>query len=106
MTKRIENHPVLPEPESAQEVSFTFNGETFTGREGEPVAASLLAAGVRQLRTSPVEDEPRGLYCGIGHCYECRLWLGPNDETAERVRGCQVSVKDGDSYRSTRGVES
>lgn len=106
MTERIEHHPVLPEPEPAADVSFTFNGDRFTGKAGEPVAAALLAAGVRELRTSPVAGEPRGLYCGIGHCYECRLWLGPDDASAERVRGCQVSVQDGDTYRSTRGDDA
>lgn len=102
MTERIVGHPVLPEPEPARQVSFTFNGETYSGNEGEPVATALLAARVRTLRTSPVQREPRGVYCGIGHCYECRLWLGADDEHAERVRGCQVSVHEGDVYRSTR----
>ncbi len=106
MTERIEHHPVLPEPDEASEVTFTFNGATFSGREGEPVAAALLAAGVRELRSSPVVGEPRGLYCGIGHCYECRLWLGESEEGAERVRGCQAPLQDGDAYRSTRGLES
>ncbi|MGO2139137.1 MAG: 2Fe-2S iron-sulfur cluster-binding protein [Leucobacter sp.] len=106
MTERIENHPVLPEPPAADDAKFTFNGESYVGRTGEPVAAALLAAGVRELRTSPVAGEPRGLYCGIGHCYECRLWLGPDEETAERVRGCQAPISDGDTYRSTRGCDS
>lgn len=106
MTERTTNHPVLPDPEQAREVSFTFNGETYTGREGEPVAAALLVAEVRELRRSPVAGEARGLYCGIGHCYECRLWLGDSEASAERVRGCQASIREGDTYCSTRGDEA
>lgn len=106
MTSRIESHSVLPEPEQSNEVTFTFDGESYTGREGEPVAAALLAAGVRTLRTSPVQGEARGLYCGIGHCYECRVWLGPSETDSERVRGCQVPICDGDTYRSVRGGDA
>lgn len=102
MDKRIVEHPMLNDLENAADVEFTFNGETYVAREGEPVAVALLAAGVRELRRSPERDEPRGLYCGIGHCYECRLWLGGTPESSERVRGCQVSVCDGDVYRSVR----
>lgn len=96
MTGRIVGHPVLPEPERTP-VTFKFNGETHEGFAGEPVAAALLAAGVRTLRTSPELAEPRGIYCGIGHCYECRVWLGE-----DRVRGCQAPIAEGDTFCSER----
>jgi sarcosine oxidase subunit alpha len=102
MGEYIEGHPILPEPANTKAVQFTFDGEPFVGREGGPVAAALLACGVRELRRSPDLNEARGLYCGIGHCYECRLWLGETLEDSERVRGCQVSLREGDVYRSTR----
>ncbi|TFB55173.1 (2Fe-2S)-binding protein [Cryobacterium tagatosivorans] len=94
---RIVGHPVLPDL-PADEVGFTFNGEPYTAREGEPVAATLLANGVRKLRVSPVAGEPRGIYCGIGHCYECRVWL--NNDT--QVRACLTPATEGDSFTSER----
>ena len=94
---RITGHPILPDP-SCREVDFTFNGKSFTAHEGEPVAASLLASGVRKLRVSPVSGQPRGIYCGIGHCYECRLWL--NGE--QQVRACLTPAAEGDSFTSER----
>ncbi|TFB56305.1 (2Fe-2S)-binding protein [Cryobacterium tagatosivorans] len=97
---RITGHPVLPDL-PADEVGFTFNGEPYTAREGEPVAATLLANGVRQLRVSPVAVEPRGIYCGIGHCYECRVWL--NNDT--QVRACLTPATEGDSFASERTEE-
>ena len=96
---RIDDHPLLPGT-AADEVRFTFNGRTYVGREGEPVAAALLAAGVRVLRRSPVASEPRGIYCGIGHCYECRVWL--NGDTL--VRACVTPVREGDALSSERGA--
>jgi sarcosine oxidase subunit alpha len=97
---RVTNHPVLPDLAN-EEITFSFNGKAYTAHEGEPVAAALLANGVRQLRTSPVEGEPRGLYCGIGHCYECRLWLHGEIQ----VRACLTPVAAGASYTSEKDVE-
>lgn len=98
--RRVTNHPVLPDLAN-EEVTFSFNGTTYAAHEGEPLAAALLANGVRQLRTSPVEGEPRGLYCGIGHCYECRVWL--RGET--QVRACLTPVVADASYTSEKEVE-
>jgi sarcosine oxidase, subunit alpha len=94
---RITGHPILPET-AKDEVRFTFDGRPYVGRDGEPVAAALLAAGVRVLRRSPVAQEPRGIYCGIGHCYECRVWL--NGDTL--VRACVTPVREGDAFSSER----
>ena len=43
---RITDHPVL-EFEHGPKVQFTFEGKTYEGYEGEPIAAALHAAGVR-----------------------------------------------------------
>jgi sarcosine oxidase, subunit alpha len=94
---RISDHPLLPDL-ARDEIRFTFNGQSYVGREGEPVAAALLAAGVRVLRRSALAAEPRGIYCGIGHCYECRVWL--NGDTL--VRACITPLRDGDVLNSER----
>ena len=86
---RISDHPVLgPRPEPSAE--FSFNGVTYPCRVGEPIAAALLANGIRALRSSP-SGTPRGLYCGIGHCYECRIWLS----SGQQVRACIHPVAEG-----------
>lgn len=51
--------------------TFAFAGRPYTAYPGETVAAALLAAGVRQLRSTRVHGAPRGLLCGIGSCYDC-----------------------------------
>ena len=38
---------------------------------GESVAASLYAAGVRELRKSPTAGGSRGMFCLMGVCQEC-----------------------------------
>jgi predicted molibdopterin-dependent oxidoreductase YjgC len=59
--------------------------------EGESVAAALLAAGRRELRMAPRRGEPRGMYCGIGLCFECVMAVDGRGQ----VRTCQTPVQDG-----------
>lgn len=95
---RINEHPVFDELEPVEPIPFQFNGTSFEARPGEPVGAALLAQGVRTLRESPVDGEPRGLYCGIGHCYECRIWVN----NSSQVRACITPVEAGAEYTSER----
>lgn len=43
---RIQEHPILGEYEKGELVEFTLDGKPMTGREGEPIAMALKAAGV------------------------------------------------------------
>ena len=58
--------------EDPKEIEFYFNDKKLIGHEGEPIAASLLANGIKTIRKCEVTGESRGIFCGIGHCYECR----------------------------------
>ena len=85
---RITDHPVL-DFEHGKKVKFKFEGKTYEGYEGEPIAAALHAAGVRKLREH--HDRPRGLFCAIGNCSSCFMTVNgePN------VRVCVTKVRDG-----------
>ncbi|HEY3364047.1 MAG TPA: (2Fe-2S)-binding protein [Symbiobacteriaceae bacterium] len=89
MSGRVTDHPILGRAPERNLVSFIFNGQTVQGYEGEPIAAALLALGIRVLRRSEVNGEARGLYCGIGHCFECRVVVNgePN------LRSCLTPVR-------------
>jgi len=52
-------------------VTFSFEGRTLEGYEGEPIAAALHAAGVQVLHYSPVLHRPRGFFCANGRCSSC-----------------------------------
>lgn len=95
---RVKNHPILPLVK-ATEISFTFAGKEYTALTGETIAAALLANGIRKLRLSEKNKEPRGLYCGIGHCYECRMLL----EGMGEVRACITPVEPGMSLTFKQG---
>lgn len=90
MTERILKHPVLGMLETKETVKFTFNGEEYEGRKGEPIAAALLAADVRILRRHEESGTPRGIYCNIGHCFECRVTV----DGRQGVRACLTPVRE------------
>ena len=72
-------------------MELVVDGAAVPAFEGESVAAALLAAGRRGLRVSPRLGEPRGVYCGIGLCFECVLVI----DGQPGVRACQTPVRDG-----------
>ena len=55
------------------------------------MAAALTAAGVRSWRTTRRGQQPRGLFCGIGACFDCLLTI----DGRPAQRACLVPVRDG-----------
>jgi predicted molibdopterin-dependent oxidoreductase YjgC len=80
-------------------VRIVVDGAEVVAYEGESLAAALLAAGRRDLRVAPRRGEPRGVYCGIGLCFECVLAVD-----GRRVRACQTPVRDGMSVGTPRNI--
>jgi hypothetical protein len=77
--------------ERGRRVQIVVDGVSVAAYEGECVAAALLAARRRVLRVSPRRGEPRGMYCGIGLCFECVMPI----DGRPAVRTCQTPVRDG-----------
>lgn len=74
---------------------ITFNGREIPAEPGQTVAAALLAAGIRSWRETRHQSASRGLFCGIGACYDCLITI--NDRTA---RACVAPANDGDIVES------
>ncbi|MBG9810123.1 sarcosine oxidase subunit alpha [Bacillus endophyticus] len=91
MTQRILHHPILGKMEDNHYISFTFNNKVYKGLKGESLAAALLANGIRTLRYHESSGSPRGIYCNIGHCYECRVSINGQ----QGVRACVTPLKEG-----------
>lgn len=98
--QRVAVHPILGDLPSARPVPFTFDGETVTGRDGEPLLSALLASGVRVLRTMPDLGDPRGGYCLVGRCSDCQVVV----DGAPSVRACVTPVRDGMVVRTQHGL--
>lgn len=87
---RIENHPILGELRKP-DTYILFDGKRIPAITGEPVAAALVAAGVRTFRYTQHKKMPRGLFCGIGRCNDCKMIVNgvPNTRT------CVTAVEPG-----------
>jgi hypothetical protein len=72
-------------------MNMTFDGRDISFVPGQTVGAALTAAGVRSWRTTRVEGRPRGLFCGIGVCFDCLVVADgrPNQ------RACLLLAQDG-----------
>lgn len=88
----------LPEAEGAI-VAVTIDGEPIKAREGDSVAAALLAAGRSGCRETPVTGAKRGPYCMMGVCFDCLVTV---DGIGNR-QGCMILVEDGMCIETQHG---
>jgi hypothetical protein len=75
----------------ANRVEFMFEGDAFTGVEGEPLAAALFRAGARVFRAMPESGEARGGYCLVGRCSDCLVVV----DGRPNVRACVTPLRAG-----------
>lgn len=89
--RRVTNHPVLGELPEVEEISFTVDGNHVTARAGDVIASAIMASGQLRLRDTERSGSPRGIYCAIGHCFECRVTV----DGVPGVRACLHPVSQG-----------
>ena len=77
---------------SGDRVRFSFDGRPMDAPRGMTIGGALLADGVRSWRLTRSGGRARGVFCGIGACFDCLVDVG--DQHA--VRACLVPVRDGD----------
>jgi predicted molibdopterin-dependent oxidoreductase YjgC len=80
---------------SGRPIAITVDGETVQGVAGRTVAGVLLAAGRLSWRTTR-SGAPRGVFCGIGACFDCLLTVNGVAD----VRACRRRAADGDEVRT------
>ena len=80
--------------------TFGFDGREIAFSAGQTVGAALLAAGIRSWRTTRITGEARGLFCGIGVCFDCLLTVDgrPNQ------RACLVPARAGMDVTTQEGT--
>lgn len=81
-------------------MSFTYDGKTLQGYEGEPVAMALKAAGVMVHRYTAKKHQPRGIFCAIGRCTDCVMVV----DGVPNVRTCMTPLAEGMKVETQYGV--
>lgn len=98
----IQDHPVLDFASrggARRLVKFTFDDVEMEGFEGEPIAVSLHACGVRVYRITPKMKRPRGFFCAIGKCSSCFMVV----DGVPNVRTCITPLRAGMVVETQRG---
>ncbi len=80
--------------------TIRFDDRDLPASPGQTVAAVLWAAGVRSWRTTRVEGAPRGLFCGIGVCFDCLITV----DGVRNQRACLLPARPGMVVRTQLGV--
>lgn len=80
----------MPTPEQ-QQVIILVNGRPIQAACGQNLHTALLTAGIRTLGTGPRRDRERGVFCGMGVCYECLVTV--NGRPYQRA--CMLEVEEG-----------
>lgn len=79
--------PIEPTP-----VTITLDGESLQGVVGQSLAGVILASGTLHFRRTSVAGCPRGVFIGIGICYDCLVEVNGRRD----VRACQHRAAKGD----------
>ncbi|HEV2887318.1 MAG TPA: (2Fe-2S)-binding protein [Jatrophihabitans sp.] len=79
---------------------FRFDERAVEFVEGQTVGAALINAGIYSWRVTRRHARPRGLFCGIGVCYDCLVSVNgtPNE------RACQVTAAAGMTVTTQTGT--
>jgi predicted molibdopterin-dependent oxidoreductase YjgC len=72
-------------------VEVTVDGDPVQACPGETVATVLLAEGRQTFRHTDHLHAPRGLFCGMGVCFDCLVTV----DGQANVRACMTSVRAG-----------
>ena len=80
-------------------LTIYMDGIPVPAREGDSVAAALLAAGVLVTRETAVSGAPRGPWCMMGACFDCVAIV----DGRRGVRTCMTEVREGLAVETQRG---
>ncbi|MEU4877994.1 (2Fe-2S)-binding protein [Streptomyces sp. NPDC021608] len=92
--------PLNPARTRTAAFTLTFDGREIRASPGQSVAAALWSSGVTAWRTTRGEGRARGVFCGIGVCFDCLVTVDgrPNQ------RACLVPAVRGADVRTQRGT--
>jgi predicted molibdopterin-dependent oxidoreductase YjgC len=79
--------------------TLSFDGRDVPFVPGQTVGAALTAAGIRSWRTTRVQGRPRGLFCGIGVCFDCLVVA----EGRPNQRACLLLAQNGMTLTTQEG---
>lgn len=87
-----------PEPE----FEISVDGTPVPAVPGQTIGAVLHGTGIRAWRATRVGGRPRGLFCGIGVCFDCLVTVNGNPS----LRACLTEARPGDRVCTGEGGQA
>ena len=81
-------------------IVFTLDGVALTAVEGQSIAAAMIFHGIRICRTTRTGGSPRGIFCGIGACFDCLVMV----DGISNQRACITEARNGMKVESQPGA--
>ena len=85
-----------------KEIRVALDGVAISAVEGQSVGALLLENNQRSTRDTRFHEQPRGMFCGIGICFDCLITING----VMNQRACVTNVEDGMSIETQHGTGS
>ncbi|MGP5690517.1 (2Fe-2S)-binding protein [Glutamicibacter ardleyensis] len=73
-----------------QLITVNLNAIPVETEAGQSVGSVLMGQGIKAWRNTRNEGKPRGLFCGIGACYDCLITI----DAESNQRACMVQARD------------
>ena len=86
-----QDNKALPGVQRGEPLTIDVDGLPVEAYAGETVAAVLMAMGHRRFRHTEKNGLPRGVFCGMGICFDCLVTV----DGVENVRACMTPVVEG-----------
>jgi len=71
--------------------TITVDNQEIQAMPGQTVAAAMMAAGIKKFRSSVTGTGRRGVFCGMGVCWECAVEINGQPH----VRACITEAQPG-----------
>jgi predicted molibdopterin-dependent oxidoreductase YjgC len=81
----------LPRAIDSAVLAVSVDGQPVQAYAGETVATLLLALGCQTFRHTDRQHAPRGVFCGMGVCFDCLVTI----DGQPNVRACLTPVQAG-----------
>lgn len=92
------NHPVLGQT-SQRKIEFYFEDQPLKAREGQTIAAALMANGIKKFGISRKLQQARGAFCFTGRCTSCFVTV----DGLDHVLSCMFLVEEGMKVYANNG---
>jgi predicted molibdopterin-dependent oxidoreductase YjgC len=97
---RVSEADDIAKVQSEEVFTIIFDGRSIDVRSGETIAGALLGSGITSWRTTRFGGRPRGVFCGIGVCFDCLVVV--NGQPGHRA--CLRVAEPGDEIRTQEGA--